>query len=155
MYDPKHDFFIFVGRLFDWLYSVLHLDSMNFFFLSLAFALPWAELLSVLFRPLLIWLSRFFSYAESLADLILAALEISRLVLPSSRHPDRATHYFNLWNESLPKLQWRGWWASSRMMEHYAQEQSTSTSQSSSSCVPPPRRGSRPALTTRLKTHAW
>jgi len=43
-------------------------------------------------------------------------------ILPSSLRPGGATYLFRLWEENLPRLQWRGRWRSFRMLEIYVQE---------------------------------
>lgn len=46
----------------------------------------------------------------------------SKPFLPSSLRPGGATFLFRLWDENLPRLQWRGRWRSFRMLEIYVQE---------------------------------
>ena len=33
-----------------------------------------------------------------------------------------ASHFFEAWDENIPKLQWRGRWAYTKTLEHYVQE---------------------------------
>ena len=42
--------------------------------------------------------------------------------LPSSLRPGGATYLFRLWDENLPRLQWRGRWRLFRMLETHVQE---------------------------------
>ena len=46
----------------------------------------------------------------------------SKPFLPSSLRPGGATYLFRLWDENLPRLQWRGRWRSFRVLEIYVQE---------------------------------
>ena len=43
-------------------------------------------------------------------------------LLPSSFRPGGATYLFQLWNEDVRRLQWRGRWQSLTMLERYVQE---------------------------------
>lgn len=52
----------------------------------------------------------------------MAACGHSKLVYPSSLRPGGATYLFQLWDENIPKLQWRGRWLHLKTMLHYIQE---------------------------------
>ena len=43
-------------------------------------------------------------------------------ILPSSLRPGGASHFFEVWDENIPKLQWCGRWACTKTLEHYVQE---------------------------------
>ena len=43
-------------------------------------------------------------------------------ILSSSLRPGGASHFFEAWDENIPKLQWRGRWACTQTLEHYVQE---------------------------------
>mmetsp|Transcript_101717 Transcript_101717/g.326765 ORF Transcript_101717/g.326765 Transcript_101717/m.326765 type:complete len:158 (+) Transcript_101717:696-1169(+) len=56
-------------------------------------------------------------------DDILKALSIPiGSILPSSLRTGGATTLFQLWDENVQKLMWRGRWQSQRILEHYVQE---------------------------------
>ena len=46
----------------------------------------------------------------------------SDLCLPSSLRPGGATYWFRVWQEDLPRLQWRGRWLHFKNLAHYIQE---------------------------------
>eukprot|EP00435_Cladocopium_sp_Y103_P060681 s641_g22.t1 len=56
------------------------------------------------------------------AQLLFGVCQRNKLVLPSSLRPGGATFLFQLWNENIPKLQWRGRWLHLKTMLHYIQE---------------------------------
>ena len=62
------------------------------------------------------------TWRKRLDTMVLFLTGVRRLILPSSLRPGGATYYFELWDENLPRLQWRGRWASTKMLEHYVQE---------------------------------
>ena len=47
--------------------------------------------------------------------------------LPSSLRPGGASYFFGLWDENIPRLLWRGRWASHKMLVHYVQELTAAT----------------------------
>lgn len=55
-------------------------------------------------------------------QVLVTACGQSKLVYPSSLRPGGATFLFQLWNEDLSRLQWRGRWLHMRTMLHYVQE---------------------------------
>jgi hypothetical protein len=55
-------------------------------------------------------------------DLLQFEVVERKVFLPSSLRPGGATYLFRLWDENLPRLQWRGRWRSFRMLEIYVQE---------------------------------
>ena len=55
-------------------------------------------------------------------QLLFGVCQKNKLVLPSSLRPGGATFLFQLWNENIPKLQWRGRWLHLKTMLHYVQE---------------------------------
>jgi hypothetical protein len=55
-------------------------------------------------------------------QVLVAACGHSKLVYPSSLRPGGATYLFQLWDENIPKLQWRGRWLHLKTMLHYIQE---------------------------------
>ena len=61
------------------------------------------------------WRRRFGTLVEALTGK-------RQTILPSSLRPGAATYFFEAWGENLPRLQWRGRWASAKMLEHYVQE---------------------------------
>ena len=61
-------------------------------------------------------------WRRRLAQLTMHLTGHEKLILPSSLRPGAATHFFELWGENLPRLLWRGRWASQRTLEHYVQE---------------------------------
>jgi hypothetical protein len=68
-----------------------------------------------------IWVGSYAAF-RSRFDCLQREVTLATPFLPSSLRPGGATFLFRLWQENLPRLQWRGRWRSFRMLETYVQE---------------------------------
>jgi hypothetical protein len=69
-----------------------------------------------------LWSGSAHTWRKRLETLAFFLTGVRKVILPSSLRPGGATYFFQKWDENLPRLQWRGRWASARMLEHYVQE---------------------------------
>ena len=51
---------------------------------------------------------------------------VDKIVYPSSMRPGGATHFFQIWEENVQRIMWRGRWQCQKTLEHYIQESMTS-----------------------------
>jgi hypothetical protein len=68
-----------------------------------------------------LWISCSATWARRLAALC-RALELTATYTPQSPRTGGASHFFQVWQEDIPRLMWRGRWANQRMLAHYVQE---------------------------------
>ena len=47
---------------------------------------------------------------------------LDKIIYPSSMRPGGATHFFQIWDENVQRVMWRGRWQCQRTLEHYIQE---------------------------------
>ena len=73
-----------------------------------------------------IWSLSGYTWGKRLETLAYNLTGVEKIVYPSSMRPGGATHFFQLWEENVQRIMWRGRWQCQRTLEHYIQESMTS-----------------------------